>query len=781
MDKRITSLIEDYQCGKIGRRNFLKKLILYAGSAAAAISFFPSLKVIASSMSEAGLAAQAQPLVEMQQVIPVRVVLSTSYKFEQLLAGPEKPEDFPAWLAGMRAYRQEMQAILREVIGAMPDPYAEPSLQWAQWSFIQPQMMMHDRYFYDPIARRYTVRRYLKDLNTRYGGIDSVLIWPPMYTNLGVDNRNQFDIWRDLPGGFAAIRKMVKEFHEQGVRVLIPIMHWDNGTRDEGVSMAEGLAKLAKELGVDGLNGDTMYPVNRNFYDEALKLGHPLALEPEAGMGNTIDGLAWNVLSWGYWWPDPSGPYPSVPAVDRYKFIEPRHLTHVCDRWAHDRTDMLQYAFFNGDGYESWENVFGVWNQITQRDAEAIRRIAAIYRALPELLISPDYEPFTPVLQKDIFATRFPGNGMTLWTLINRSSQVVTGPQIRVPFAPGLRFFDLWRGSEMKPHLVQGIATLDFELESNSYGAVLATQNSDAPQVKKLLSFMQKRSGIKLSDLSGEWKVLTQKMVEIALTSPVSSTPEGMVRIPAGNFRFEVEETLRWKYEGVGVQYPWEDKPYPEHSHEMAIKSFFIDKTPVTCADFSRFLDATSYKPKDNHNFLRNWINGSYPLGWEKKPVTWISLEDARSYAKWAQKRLPHEWEWQYAAQGTDGRLFPWGCDKDDTRLPPFEQTRMQRPPTDVDTYPLGGSPFGVLDMCGNVWQWTDEYHDEHNRAVVLRGGSYYRPAGSVYYFPQARQLNQHVKYWLLTESTDRSATIGFRCVVDTGAIIRSSKIVTAI
>src|SRR5665647_1228416 len=90
MDKRITSLIEDYRCGKIGRRNFLKTLILYAGSAVAAISFFPSLKVHASTMSGAGLVAQAQPLVEMQQVIPVRMVLSTSYKFEQLLAGPEK-------------------------------------------------------------------------------------------------------------------------------------------------------------------------------------------------------------------------------------------------------------------------------------------------------------------------------------------------------------------------------------------------------------------------------------------------------------------------------------------------------------------------------------------------------------------------------------------------------------------------------------------------------------------------------------------------------------------
>ena len=61
---------------------------------------------------------------------------------------------------------------------------------------------------------------------------------------------------------------------------------------------------------------------------------------------------------------------------------------------------------------------------------------------------------------------------------------------------------------------------------------------------------------------------------------------------------------------------------------------------------------------------MKDWKNGTYPEGWAKKPVTWVSLEDARAYAKWAGKRLPHEWEWQYAAQGTDGRVYPWGnCD----------------------------------------------------------------------------------------------------------------------
>ncbi len=84
-----------------------------------------------------------------------------------------------------------------------------------------------------------------------------------------------------------------------------------------------------------------------------------------------------------------------------------------------------------------------------------------------------------------------------------------------------------------------------------------------------------------------------------------------------------------------------------------------------------------------------------------------------------------------------------------------------------VGQHPRGASPFGVMDMAGEVWQWTDEYQDEHTRAAILRGGSYYQPQGSRWYFPQAYRLDQHGKYLLMAPSLDRAATLGFRCVVD--------------
>jgi iron(II)-dependent oxidoreductase len=87
-------------------------------------------------------------------------------------------------------------------------------------------MMVHDRYFYDPAQGKYTVDRYLDDLEMRYGGIDSVLIWTT-YPNMGIDDRNQQDMVRSMPGGVEGVKKMVADFHRHGVRVPFPMMMWD--------------------------------------------------------------------------------------------------------------------------------------------------------------------------------------------------------------------------------------------------------------------------------------------------------------------------------------------------------------------------------------------------------------------------------------------------------------------------------------------------------------------------------------------------------------------------
>ncbi len=642
--------------------------------------------------------------------------------------------------------------------------YGVPELKWTQGSFIQPQMMVEDRYFYNPTDGQYTVDRYLDDLERRYGGIDSVLIWHT-YPNLGVDNRNQFEMLKALPGGIAGVQKMVADFHRRGVKVLFPLNPWDNGTRDEGQPLWTAIAGELKAVEADGVNGDTMDGIPREYREASDQTGRILAFEPELGVGNLAE-LQWNNMTWGYW------SYGFIPAVSKYKWLETRHMVNICNRWARNHTDDLQHAFFNGVGFESWENVFGIWNGLTPRDAEALRRIADIFRAFSHLLISPDWIPHSPTLRHGVFASEFSRAGQTLWTLINRTSNDFSGAVIQIPHRPLMRYFDLWHGVELIPaiRVINGVtsAALSFDMEANGYGAVLATRIAANRSLRSFLNGMKALAKRRLVDFSDEWKFLPQYQVKIAATVPAKVLPAGMVKIPGGGFDFNVSGIeIEGRGVGVDVQYPWEDAPRRHHRHRIVIKPFFIDRYPVTNGQFKTFLVASGYHPKEDHAFLRDWQKGHFPTGWENRPVTWISLEDARAYAHWAGKRLPHEWEWQYAAQGTDGRLYPWGKQWNAGAVPPPHKGREMRPPSNVDAFPNGVSPFGVMDMVGNIWQWTDEYIDEHTRSAIIRGGSYYHPQGSQWYFPNSARLTDHGRLLLMYPGRDRAATIGFRCVVD--------------
>jgi iron(II)-dependent oxidoreductase len=675
------------------------------------------------------------------------------------IPGPASAADRSAWLADLRHWRNER--LVR--MGWDGSNYERPELQWTQHNFVCVQMMIEQRDFYDRQSGKYTVDKYLDTLQKEFGGIDSVLIWNT-YPNLGVDSRNQFDRLRDMPGGVAAVKQMVDDFHRRGVRVLFPETPWDMGTRDEGMSDWTAQARLMAEVGADGVLGDTMDGVPQAFLEASEKADHLLALQPEGLPAE--EALKWNEMTWGYW------SYPFIPMISRYKWLETRHMPVLTSGGLH-HLDGIQAAFFNGVGYADQEDVIGIHNGFTLREREALRRVVEIERTFANLLVSPEWEPHTPTLQYGVFASKFPGKEDVLWTFINRNQYTMLGEQIELPVSPGARYFDLWHGVELHPSVrVNDKQTirLTFPLEPEGFGAILSTRSKIFPEpFQKLLETMRVSSKKQLGDYDDQWEVLRQRMVDIPATRIQNVAPEGMVLIPGGDFRFEVKgpEVAGKNQVGVDKQYPWEDSPRRFHDHTITIPPFHMDRTPVTNAEFKKFLDSSHYHPRDDHNFLRSWRNGAYVEGSANEPVTWVSLEDARAYANWAGKRLPHEWEWQYAAQGLDGRLYPWGNQWDVDAVPKPITGRFEGHPAGVDGHVSGASPFGILDLVGNVWQWTDEFEDAQTRTAVLRGGSYYQPHGSMWYFPQAFRLDEHGKYLLMAPSIDRSGTIGFRCVAD--------------
>jgi len=200
------------------------------------------------------------------------------------------------------------------------------------------------------------------------------------------------------------------------------------------------------------------------------------------------------------------------------------------------------------------------------------------------------------------------------------------------------------------------------------------------------------------------------------------------------------------------------------HDYEADVKAFLIDEAEVSNADFKRFVDATRYRPKHAKNFLKHWPRGALPHELADHPVVYVDLSDARAYARWAGTRLPTEAEWHLAAQGTDGRTWPWGN--------AFDPSRCNTTGTDtmsVRSLPDGRSPCGCYHMSGNVWEWTESERDDgHTRFAIIRGGSYFKAEGSGWYVQGGPQpCTSHAKFLLMWPGLDRCATVGFRCVVD--------------
>ena len=710
---------------------------------------------------------------------PIRT--ASSYKVSHALTGPYLPTpgrllpwpfqemgrwridadaDADEWVRGFTEWRTEHH--IR--IGFDDSLYRHPELEWAQGNFVHVLTMVEDRYFYDAIAGRYTVDKYLDDLESRFGRVDSVLIWY-IYPDIGVDDRSQFDLAYDLPGGVEGLKGVVADFHRRGVKVFLPTMAWDNGTKPNEASDWERMADLVFATGADGINGDTYSGVPLAFHTACEARGRPVVLAPESTAQAGDHVLSWNVQSWSKRIPDES-----VPTVVKLKWLEPRHIVNIENRWSRNRTNDLQHAFFNGIGYVAWENVFGFWNELTDRDAETLRRVAMILRRFRALFTSAEWRPYERTLQFGIFASRFPGEGLTLWTLISRNEFLVHGEQIALPHVEGAAYFDPWNGVRIDPRVEGERAFVSLAIDGRGFGAVLQQRPGALDDdIEAFIGEMSDRAATPLASLSAAWRSAPQALVPIAPTRAYGSPPEGMVAVPAADFNFNVHGVVieGSAAEGVDVQYPWESSPRRHHRHRMRIEAFCIDRFPVTNIDFRAFLEATGYAPADSHNLLRHWIDGAPPVGWEQKPVTWVSIADARAYAAWVGKRLPREWEWQYAAQGGDGRRYPWGETWCEEAVPEPYLERLMPAPARVGAHPAGASPFGVEDLVGHVWQWTDEYLDEHVRAAVLRGGSNYQPQTSHWYFPQGYALDEHGKYLLMAPSKDRSAGIGFRCAAD--------------
>jgi len=219
-----------------------------------------------------------------------------------------------------------------------------------------------------------------------------------------------------------------------------------------------------------------------------------------------------------------------------------------------------------------------------------------------------------------------------------------------------------------------------------------------------------------------------------------TTSPAGMAYVPGGEFMMGSD---------IGDEY---SRP----AHKVVVKPFFIDLTEVTNEEYKKFVDATGHKPPTD------WQENTFPEGKGRFPVTSVNWDDTNAYAKWAKKRLPTEAEWEFAARGTDGRIYPWGNDWDAALANAGGKSKGMR-----EVGNGGKSPFGLFDLVGNAWEWTSDearpyaggkdLSGSYSDPKIIRGGTWDGGKEMTVFYRRAYGATKELKY----------QNTGFRCAKD--------------
>jgi formylglycine-generating enzyme required for sulfatase activity len=673
---------------------------------------------------------------------------------KDLIPAPDEPAQWPAFRESLASWR----TTTRRRLNYDESLYLRPDFAWVPACFSCYFLMMCDLNFYNPGVGEF------RDNLTYWpetGRFDSAVLWHA-YPRIGLDDRNQFDFYRDMPGGLKGLRELVKGFH--GIKVFLSYNPWDTGTSREPVSDIDALVELVRAIEADGIFLDTM-KTGGGAFRAMLDAARPgVVLEGELAL--PLENIHNHHMSWAQGFEDSR-----APGILRNKWFERRHMQHQIHRWRRDHTAELHTAWMNGSGMMVWDNVFGTWAGWNARDRSILRAMLPIQRRYAALFSGEEWTPLVPTLKRDVYASLWEADGLRLWTLVNRAEEFAEGPLLKVDHREGDRYFDLIRGAHVGFDVAGGAVTLRGEIRPRGIGCFLAgSRGALGEDIHRFVDEQARLEG--RADFNTALRnppIFLQKPAATPLHDP-DKPPAGMVAIPAAHFRQEV----RYRFRECGLyesRDPLFDAPRPplhqamRFDREVDLKPYAIDLMPVTNAQYAVFLASSGHEPRHRENFLKHWENGRPPAGKEDHPVVYVDLDDARAYARWAGKRLPTEEEWQYAAQGPEGLTWPWGHDfrAELCNGGQFSGT------TAVTAFPDGRSPFGCYDMCGNVWEWTEsERRDGRTRFSILKGGSYCEAEGSDWYMDGGPQPPAFAaKFLMMWPGLDRCATVGFRCVVD--------------
>lgn len=686
--------------------------------------------------------------IDMWRAVPLETNADlSSLDDAKIFAAPADRADRPAWRAALHRWRAEAGERL-------PDHtprYGHPDAAWSQSVRVVAQVWLWDELLYDAEAREFTPDRLLEDARTRFGGFDGVVLWHA-YPVIGIDERNQWDYYRQVPG----LSDLVATLHERGVRVFCDYNPWDTGTRRSGTD-SEELSALIRDMDFDGVFLDTLKQADAPLIEAADAARPGIRLETESKLA--LDDLGTHTLSWAQWFADSE-----VPGILKTHWYEPRHIQHHIRRWNRDHAEELQSAWLNGVGVMTWENVFSAWVGWNERDSRTLRRMRPVQSASPALLCTRP-EPLVDLgeeaEQAGVFASLFgeseTDEDPTLLALVNRSESDARVPAAVIRDVLAQHGGLAGDSAPASAHcLVSGAPLTELDeivVPARSIGGVVTGSGAQEIAAESAAEQGPAAGSIEARQEAAFPHLVTRRVVperDQALMTGLAAQctdhrPErhpaaaavgdsGWLTLPAGTYPLTVR--YRCRETGLYGEAPFveEWKPLPPRLHDLRTRerqlvlgqSVAVSAQEVTRAQYRAFLAATGYDDSAGAAVGAASADGS------AAPVSGVDLTDARAYCAWAGGRLPSEDEWQAALEQHAGVSVPAAADR-------------------------------------TVWNWTESEHsDGRSRFCLLKNGSDHAPEGSDWYVDGGAQgPDFSLKYLLQGFRLDRSPWISFRIAFD--------------
>jgi formylglycine-generating enzyme required for sulfatase activity len=680
--------------------------------------------------------------------------------------------------------------------------YERDDLGWIRESYIVILQMAWDREFYDRTTGKYTLPEVFRKGNEIFGNIDVYGIWPT-WPLLGLDQRDQQDLYNDLPGGTVQLRNYSRLARQSNTKFFIAY-HPDYGKKEkEGHDRI--IARLVREIEADGviLDSKSSSDFRLQATADSVRKGVIMYSEGMAAikdMQRNISGRVGDSIFLS-------------PELNLNKLIKPDFaIFRVCDVGEDVIHREIAISFFNGYGTEL--NMFrpGGKDDKYRDDLEFLARTTFILRQNNDSFLDKEWTPLIETTVDKTYVNTWESGEKKIYTVLNMNPEGVEGRLFEVSGDSLRHFVSLWSHENIIPVNENGITYISANAEGwpDSYSGTRKEGSVDCIAELPLLLRSEIKGDSLVLEAGGENRIVIWKgnpsyktdykefiMVNdtIIRVRDLFGYYEGKIVVQVLNDKHLVDENILlfkggapWivsvvvptvKATGIapnmilipGTKFSYDLEAgedfiqYPDVSgRSIDVDSFLIDKYPVTNAQYYDFLQSSGYRPSDTSRYLRHWEMGIYKPGQEKYPVVYLSYEDMRAYARWAGKRLPTQAEWQLAAQGTDERKWPWGNE--------FHGTLCNNgfgKPTPVDAFNKGMSPYGVVDLVGNVWQMmNDMYFNGSYYFTIIRGGSYYKPdTGSLYLLGGPQPLDRTQMMLMVSQGFDRNATVGFRCVKD--------------